>query len=93
MLTVIDKIKSALFSRKIPFNVYEFDNNSIVVISVVRGRKLSINLAHQLSFINGLWVVSDFTDTYEFTTESQAVSRVLSLIRKEEINLSKHTKK
>lgn len=95
MATEIEtRVHSALFSRRIPFNMYAFSNNSFAVISTVRGRKLSINLAHQI-IVNDdkSFDVSDFTATTNCRTASQAAALVVKLIRQAEMTFMKHTKR
>lgn len=94
MHEVVEKIKNSLQTRRIPCNVYEFTNYSIVVISIVRGRKMSINLAHQIiKNPDGTFTVSDFEDKYVLQNSSFAINRIISLIRRAEITFSKYTKK
>lgn len=89
-----DRLKTALFARRIPFNVYSFKNNSVVVISTVRGARVSINMAHTISKIsNTEYEVSEFSKTLICRNVNEAISRVVSMIRRNEMTFAKYTKK
>lgn len=87
------KIHMSLFSRHIPFNIFSFDNDSIVVLATVRGRKMSINIAYNVSYVDNEYVVSSYDSTKTFDNSSAAISELISMIRKQEIYFSKYTKR
>lgn len=94
MNEIIEKIRTSLQSRRINFNVYEFNSDSIVIISNVRGRKMTINLAHLIKRVeDNKYIVSDYDKEYEVESVSSVASRVITLIRKAEMAFSKYTKK
>lgn len=92
--SINDKLKVALFARRIPFNVYTFADDSVVVISTIRGKRMSINMAHSIRQVSkNEFVVAEFGKTYSCKTTSIAVSKVVSMIRKNEMTFAKYTKR
>ena len=92
--SIHDSLKVALFARRIPFNVYTFADGSVVVISTIRGKRLSINMAHSIRQASkDEFVVSEYGKTYTAKTASSAVAKIVSMIRSNEMVFAKYTKK
>ena len=87
------RIKLSLLSRRIPFNIYSFKNDSIVVMAIIRGRRMSVNIAYTVTKVDDEYQVSTYDKVQTFQSSSAAAIEVVNMIRKQEIFFAKYTKK